>query len=74
MISAFNPYIIDKVNFINKGTDAKYGERISSTIEMKSNYKPSKNISGGAGFNMLHADAYVDTPIINNKLSFNARE
>ncbi|MFD0964369.1 FecR domain-containing protein [Pseudofulvibacter geojedonensis] len=70
MISAFNPYIIDKVNFINKGTDVKYGERISSVIEMKSNYIPAKKLSGGAGFNMLHADAYVDVPVVKNKLSF----
>ncbi|WP_375242761.1 TonB-dependent receptor plug domain-containing protein, partial [Lacinutrix sp.] len=70
IISAFNPYVIDKVNFINKGTDAKYGERISSIIEMKSNYTPAKKLSGGAGFNMLHADAYVDAPIIKDKLSF----
>ena len=69
MISAFNPYVIDKVNFINKGTDAKYGERVSSVIEMESNYKPSENVRGGAGFNMLHADAFVDLPIIKNKFS-----
>lgn len=70
MISAFNPYVIDKVNFINKGTDVKYGERVSSVIDMTSNYKPAKKVSGGAGFNMLHADAFVDAPIIKNKLSF----
>ena len=68
-ISAFNPYIIDKVNFISKGTNPKYGERISSVIDITSNYKPTNKIKGGAGFNMLHADAFVDTPIVEDKFS-----
>ncbi len=68
-ISAFNPYVIDKVSFINKGTSAKYGERISSVIDIKSNYKVSKKIKGGAGFNLLHADAFLDIPIAQNKFS-----
>ena len=44
-ISAFNPYITDRVNFINKGTSAKYGERISSVIDITTNYKPTNKIS-----------------------------
>jgi len=68
-ISAFNPYITDKVNFINKGTSAKYGERVSSVIDITSNYKPAKKITGGAGFNMLHGDAYLDIPLVKDKFS-----
>lgn len=68
-ISAFNPYIIDKVNFISKGTNPKYGERVSSVIDITSNYKPTDKVKGGAGFNMLHADAFLDTPIVADKLS-----
>lgn len=68
-ISAFNPYIIDKVNFISKGTNPKYGERISSVIDITSNYKPTHKIKGGAGFNMLHADAFIDTPIVKDIFS-----
>jgi hypothetical protein len=68
-ISAFNPYVINKVNFINKGTSAKYGERISSVIDITSNYKPAKKITGGAGFNLIHGDVFVDMPLIPNKLS-----
>lgn len=68
-ISAFNPYIIDKVNFISKGTNPRYGERISSVIDITSNYNPTNKISGGAGFNMLHSDAFLDIPLINDELS-----
>ena len=68
-ISAFNPYITNKVHFINKGTNPKYGERISSVIAINSNYKPTNKISGGAGFNMLHADAFINAPLLKDKLS-----
>lgn len=68
-ISAFNPYITNKVHFINKGTNPKYGERISSVIAINSNYKPTDKISGGAGFNMLHADAFANVPLIKDTLS-----
>lgn len=68
-ISAFNPYVVSKVNFINKGTSAQYGEKISSVIDISSNYKPGKKIKGGAGFNLLHADAFIDIPVVKNKLA-----
>lgn len=68
-ISAFNPYIIDKVNFISKGTNPKYGERVSSVIDITSNYKPTNNFKGGAGFNMLHGDAFLNIPLVKDKLS-----
>jgi len=68
-ISVFNPYITDKINFINKGTSAKYGERVSSVIDITSNYKPARKIKGGAGFNMLHGDAYIDVPLVKDKFS-----
>ena len=67
--SAFNPYVIEKVNFINKGTSAKYGERISSVIDIKSDYKPNNKIEGGAGFNLIHTDAFLNIPLQENKLS-----
>lgn len=68
-ISAFNPYIIDKVNFISKGTNPKFGERISSVIDIRSNYKPNNSFKGGAGFNMLHSDAFLNIPLVKDKLS-----
>ena len=67
--SAFNPYITNEINFINKGTNAKYGDRISSVIDIKTNNEIAKQTSGGFGFNMIEADAFLETPIIKNKLS-----
>jgi len=67
--SAFNPYITKKIAFINKGTDAKYGDRISSVIDIKTNEKISKEFKGGFGFNLIDFDGYIEVPIIKDKLS-----
>ncbi len=68
-ISTFNPYVVDAVHFINKGTPVQYGDKISSVIDVKSNYKTAKKIKAGAGFNGLHADVFLDIPILKNKFS-----
>jgi len=68
-ISAFNPYVIDEVHFINKGTPVQYGDKISSVIDVKSNYKTAKKTKAGAGFNALQADLFLDIPILKNKFS-----
>ncbi len=69
MISAFNPYVTDKVDFIKNGTSAAYGERVSSVIDIKSEENVAEDWSGGAGFNMLFANAALTVPVIKNKLS-----
>ncbi|NMH89349.1 TonB-dependent receptor domain-containing protein [Flavivirga algicola] len=68
MISAFNPYITEEVNFYTGGTKAKYGSRISSVIDITSFNKIPEKIEGGAGFNMLHADFYIKVPV-NRKIA-----
>ena len=67
--SAFNPYITNKINFINKGTDARYGDRISSVIDIKTNNEIATKTTGGFGFNMIEADAFLEIPVIKNKFS-----
>jgi hypothetical protein len=69
MISAFNPYITDKVTFIKSGTSARYGDRVSSVIDISTNQKPAERISGGVGTNMLYADGFLNMPIIPSRLS-----
>ncbi|WP_462249889.1 TonB-dependent receptor [Ekhidna sp.] len=69
MISAFNPYITDKVSFIKHGTSAKYGDRISSVIDINSSQRVAKNISGGIGTNLLFSDGFVEIPLLKDKLS-----
>ena len=69
MLSAFNPYVAEEVTFIKNGTSPRYGERVSSVIDIKSSDEVAKKLSGGAGFNMIYGDAFVDVPIIDEKLS-----
>lgn len=69
MISAFNPYIVDKVSFTKGGTSARFGDRVSSVVDITSSSKVADSFSGGAGTNLLYGDAYLDIPLISNKLS-----
>ena len=69
MISAFNPYASDKVNFIKHGTSAKYGDRVSSVIEISSQKEIPKSVTGSVGTNMLYSDGYIHIPVISDRLS-----
>ncbi|GAA4276338.1 TonB-dependent receptor [Aquimarina mytili] len=69
MLSAFNPYVAKEVNFSKSGISAQYGDRIAGVIDIKSENKIAERFSGGAGFNMINADAVIHTPIIKDKVS-----
>ncbi len=69
MLSAFNPYTIKKVDFVKSGVSATYGDRIASVIDIKTENDVTEKFSGGAGFNMINADAVIHTPIIKDKVS-----
>ncbi|SEL85592.1 Outer membrane receptor for ferrienterochelin and colicins [Aquimarina amphilecti] len=69
MLSAFNPYVVKEVNFSKSGVSAQYGDRVSGIIDIKTEDKIVDRFSGGAGFNMINADAVIHTPIIKDKVS-----
>ena len=69
MLSAFNPYTTDEVTFIKSGTEARYGERVSSVIDIRTTEKIPEQATGGVGFNMLHADGNLHLPLVKDKLS-----
>ena len=69
MLSAFNPYVASEVNFTKSGVSARYGDRIAGVVDIKSENQIPEHFTGGAGFNMINADAVVHTPIIANKVS-----
>ena len=74
LISAFNPYLTQDVIVSKNGTNAMYGDGVSSIIDMRSSNTISKDFSGGAGFNLINADAFAKIPL-NKKteLQFSAR-
>lgn len=68
MISGFNPNVNQTVDYYNKGTNPKFGERISSIIDIKPTDNIADTFKADAGINALNADLYIRTPIIKNKL------
>ena len=72
MISPFNPYAADKVTFINKGTHPRFGDRVSSVIDISSKDEVTNAFKGSVGFNAINADAYIEVPVIEDKLSAQA--
>ena len=69
MISPFNPNITKNVIFINKGTHPRYGERTSSVVNISSGHTISTTTKAGFGLNAINADAFLELPILKDKLS-----
>jgi len=69
MISAFNPTVSHKITFHNKGTNPRFGERISSVIDIKTNGQITDKLKASFSINGISADAFIETPIIAKKLS-----
>ncbi len=63
MISAFNPYIVKDINFYKGGAKARFGNRISGVIDISTKENNTNEVKGGFGFNLTHADAYLNTKI-----------
>ena len=63
LISAFNPYLTEKVSVIKNGTSALYGNGISGTIDMQSLNNIQDNFYGGAGLNLISGDIFAHIPI-----------
>ena len=69
MISTFNPNITQDVTFYNKGVHPRFGERISSVIDISTSNTIAKKTHVGIGLNGISADAFLETPLIKDKLS-----
>lgn len=63
MLSAFNPYTAKKITLSKSGTQARYGNKVSGVIDIITEENIPKKITGGFGFNMTHADAFIRIPI-----------
>ena len=63
LISAYNPYLTNKVVVIKNGTSSEFSDGVSSTINMSTKDVIGNGFSGGFGANLIHADAYLEIPI-----------
>jgi len=68
MISGINPAISQSVNFYNKAVNPKFGERVSSIIDIKSSDRISEKLQVNVGLNGLNADIDFKSPLIKDKL------
>ena len=63
LISAYNPYLTESVNVYKNGTSAKYGDGISSIIDMRLSDQLDGEFKAGAGFNLINLDGFAKIPI-----------
>lgn len=69
LISAFNPYLTDKVTLYKNGTPTQYGDGVSSVISLETKNDIDGSFVGGAGLNLISGDVYGQFPI-NDKVAF----
>ncbi len=74
LISSFNPYVTKSISLFRNGTSSKFGDRIGGVLDISSG-EDIPPFEAGFGINLTHADAFVKTPLLNNKagLVFSAR-
>lgn len=63
LISAYNPYLTEKVSLIKNGSSPALGDGVSSTIDITTDDQLTENFTGGAGINMLNADVFAKIPL-----------
>lgn len=60
-LSFINPELTESVNFSAGGFEARYGDKMSSVLDI--NYKKPKSLEGSASLSFLGASAYVGSSI-----------
>lgn len=66
LISAYNPYLTNKVVVSKNGTSSQYSDGVSSTVNMLTKNKITNTFSGGAGINLISGDAFLEIPLAKN--------
>lgn len=63
LISAFNPNLTQNVRIYKNGTPSHYGESVSGLIDISASDSLPKQLHGGAGINLINANAFLQVPI-----------
>lgn len=66
LISAFNPYLTENVEVSKNATSAKYGDGVSSVIDMQNSNELQQEFKAGFGINMTNLDAFLKLPLGKN--------
>ncbi len=67
-LSFINPEMVRNINFYNGGFQAKYGDKMSSVLDIQ--YKKPKRFGGSAYVGILEQGLHVEGTSNNNKLSY----
>jgi len=67
-LSFINPELVRNINFYNGGFQAKYGDKMSSVLDIQ--YKKPKRFGGSAYVGILEQGLHVEGITGNNKLSY----
>ncbi len=74
LISAFNPYLTNNVEVSKNGTSARYGDGVSSIINMQLDNSINDESKSGFGLNLTHVDGFTKIPLSNKfELQVSAR-
>lgn len=69
MISAINPFVVDQVKVYKGVYETNYDNRVGGIIDMSLTDSVANRLRGGFGTTLSEAHAYLDAPIIPQKLS-----
>jgi outer membrane receptor for ferrienterochelin and colicin len=74
-VGIFNVDLMKKVNFITGGFSAKYGDKMSSVVDIEYREGNKTNFSGAASLSLAYLDGYIEGPIADNiSFIFGARK
>lgn len=71
IFSAFNTDIIKTVDFYKSGFPARYGGRLSSIVDVRTNDGDMQAFHGTFSIGLLDGRIQLEGPIVKNKTSFN---
>jgi len=66
-LSIINPDLVDNVRFSNGGFEAKYGDKMSSVLDVR--YRRPKQFGAGAQAGLLGGSAYLEAATKNRRLT-----
>lgn len=63
LISAYNPYLTEKITLTKNGSSSVLGDGVSSTIDIRTDDQVAEIFSAGAGVNMINGDMFAKIPL-----------
>ncbi len=69
MISAVNPYVIKEVQVFKGAFDPRYDNRVGGIVDLSLSDSIRQQFHGGIGSTLTEAHAYLQVPLVKNKLS-----